>query len=48
MVHFWLCSACYTALQMKNSTRSASAIIQATTENRDDSATNVEKPKGTF
>ena len=36
MLRFQLCSACYTALQMKNSRRSASATIQSL-RNYDDS-----------
>ena len=36
-LRFQLCSACFTALQMKNSRRSASAINPVTTENTDNS-----------
>ena len=36
-LHFQLCSARFTALQMKNSRRTASAINPATTENTDNS-----------
>ena len=36
-LHFQLCAACYTALQMKNTTRRISAINPVTMENSEDS-----------
>ena len=43
-LHFQLCAAHYTALQMKNITRSDSIINPVTTVNTDNSVTNVGKP----